>query len=248
VPYREKKIYSGKILEVDIYPISIQERKQKRKKKEKVSLPKQKNLNDKNARKHLTRLINTNFTDKDLAVHLTYSNNSLPSSEEEAKKDITNFLRRVKHYRKKNNLEDLKYIAVIEYREQEEKKKPIRIHHHLIINSMDRDRVEELWGKGRANADRLKSDEYGYEALAKYITKDPKGSKRWTQSRNLKQPIVKVNDFRISKRKAESMARNNEDRAYFEKMYPGYIFTECRGTPNDILGCTYINIKMRKRE
>lgn len=248
MPYREKKIYSGKILEVDIYPITLQERKQKRKRKEKESLPKQKNLNDKNARKHLIRLINTNFTDKDLAVHLTYDNKSLPKSEEEAKKDVTNFLRRIKHYRKKNGMEELKYIAVVEYREQQEGKNPIRIHHHLIINDMDRDKVEELWGKGRANADRLKSDEYGYEALGRYITKDPKGSKRWTQSRNLKQPTIKVNDFKISKRKAENMIRNPEDRAYFEKLYPGYIFTECKASINDILGSTYINIKMRKLE
>ena len=248
MPYREKKIYSGKILEVDIYPISIQERKQKRKKKEKESLPKQKNLNDKNAKKHLIRLINTNFTDKDLAVHLTYDNKSLPSSEEEARKDVTNFLRRLKHYRKKNNLEDLKYIAVVEYRGQVEGKNPIRIHHHLIINSMDRDKVEELWGKGRANADRLKEDEYGYEALGRYITKDPKGSKRWTQSRNLKQPTIKVNDFKIKKKIANEMVRAPEDRAYFEKLYPGYIFTECKANTNDVLGGTYINIKMRKRE
>lgn len=248
MPYREKKIYSGKILEIDIYPISFQERKHKRKRKEKESQPKQKNLNDKNAKKHLTRLINTNFTDNDLVVHLTYEDKYLPKSEEEAKKDITNFLRRIKNYRKKNNLEDLKYVAVIEYRDQEEGKKPIRIHHHIIINSMDRDKLEELWGKGRANADRLKADEYGYEALAKYITKDPKGSKRWTQSRNLKQPTIKVNDFKISKRKVQEMAMNPEDRAYYEKMYPGYYFTECKSTLNDIVGCSYINLKMRKIE
>lgn len=248
MPYREKKIYSGKILEIDIYPISFQERKQSRKKKEKESLPKQKNLNDKNARKHLIRLINTNFTDRDLVVHLTYDDMNLPKEEKDAKRDVDNFLRRVKHYRRKNNLEELKYVAVIEYREQEEGKKKVRMHHHVIINDMDRDKVEELWGKGRANADRLKEDEYGYEALARYITKDPKGKKRWKQSRNLKQPTIKVNDFKISKRKAEDMARNPEDRAFYEKLYPGYIFTECKGTVNDILGCTYVNIKMRKRE
>lgn len=53
MPYREKKIYSGDILEIEIYPISKIERKQKRKIKEKESKKKQKNLNDKNAKKQL---------------------------------------------------------------------------------------------------------------------------------------------------------------------------------------------------
>lgn len=42
MPYREKKIYSGQVLEVEIYPISKEERKQPRRKKEKLTLPKQK--------------------------------------------------------------------------------------------------------------------------------------------------------------------------------------------------------------
>lgn len=249
MPHREKKIYTGvgdKYLEVEYFPITLQERKQKRKKKIKESLPKQKNLNDKNARKHLIRLLNNNFTDKDLVLHLTYKDENLPKDEKEARRDVTNFLRRVKHYRKKNGLGELKYIAVVEYRDQEEGKKAIRIHHHIVINDMDRDIVESLWGKGRANADRLKADEFGYEALGRYITKDPKGSKRWTQSKNLKTPTVKVNDFRFSKRKIEEMAKYPDDRAMFEKLYPGYIFTKCDVQVNDIVGGTYMYLKMRK--
>lgn len=248
MPYREKKIYSGKMLEVEIYPITLQERKQKRKKKEKESLPKQKNLNDKNARKHLIRLLNRNFTDKDIAVHLTYTDKELPQTEEEARRDVGNYLRRIKHYRKKNGLEELKYIAVIEYKDQEENKKAVRIHHHIIMSGMDRDIAESLWKKGRANADRLKEDEFGYEALGRYISKDPKGSKRWTQSKNLKQPVIKVNDFKYTRRKVDLVARAPEDRELFEKLYPGYIFNNCKVTVNDIYGSTHLNIKMRKLE
>lgn len=241
MPYREKKIYSRKILEVEIYPISIQERKEKRKKKEKASLPKQKNLNDKNAKKHLIRLINTNFTDDDLAVHLTYTDGELPVDEEEAKKDVINYIRRIKHYRKKNGLPPLKYIAVIE-----NGKKRKRIHHHILISGMDRDVVEKLWAKGRANADRLKEDEYGYEGLARYITKDPKGNKRWVQSKNLKQPVIKVNDFKYSKRKVIELGKSPEDRETFQKLYPEYFLNECKVSINEINGGTYLYIKMRK--
>jgi len=251
VPYREKKVYTGKedrYLEVEFFPISLQERKQKRKKKIKESLPKQKNLNDKNARKHLIRLLNNNFTDRDLVIHLTYRDEHLPGSEKEARRDVTNFLRRVKHYRKKNGLPELKYIAVIEYRDQEEGKKALRIHHHIVLNDMDRDVIENLWGRGRANADRLKADEFGYEALGRYITKDPRGSKRWTQSKNLKPPTVKVNDFRFSKRKIEEISKAPDDRYLFEKLYPGYIFSKCDVQVNDIVGGTYMYLKMRKLE
>lgn len=243
--YREKKIYAGSILEVEIYPISKQERNHSRKKKEKESLTKQKNLNDKNARKHLIRLINTNFTDKDLAVHLTYSDKEIPESEEQARKDVANYLRRIKHYRKKNGLEDLKYIAVIEYKDKEEGKN-IRLHHHLIISGMDRDKAEELWGKGRANADRLKADEFGYEAIGRYITKDPKGNKRWTQSKNLKQPIVKVNDFKYSKKKVNEVAKSQGDKILLNKMYPEYLLNDYKADVNELTGYTYLYIKMRK--
>lgn len=246
MPYREKKIYSGKMLEIEIYPVSNKERKQKREKKEKVSAPKQKNLNEKNAKKHLIRLINTNFTDQDLAVHLTYTQEELPGSEEEARKDVVNYIRRVKHYRKKNELPPLKYIAVIEFKEPEQTNKGIRIHHHIIMNGMDRDIAEQLWGKGRANADRLKEDEYGYEGLARYITKDPRGSKRWTQSKNLKQPIIKVNDYKYSRRKVTQIAKCPEDRSQFENLYPGYIFTKCNTEVNDMTAGTHLYIKMRK--
>lgn len=211
-----------------------------------MSLPKQRNLNDKNAKKHLIRLLNNNFCDKDLAVHLTYTDENLPKSEEQAKKDVANFLRRIKHFRKKNELPELKYIAVCEYGESEEKNKKIRLHHHIVINDMDRDKVEELWTKGRANADRLKADENGYAALGKYITKDPKGSKRWTQSKNLKVPIPDVNDFKYSKRKVLEISKTPEDRELFEKLYPGYVFTKCDVQVNKINDGTYMYIRMRK--
>lgn len=248
--YREKRIYSGKVLEVEIYYVSEKERKRHRREKTKESTPKQKNLNDKNAKKHLIRLINTNFTNKDLSVTLTYDDENYPASEEDAKKDVVNFLRRVKRHCKKNNIPDLKYIAVIEYKDPSEHQKKVRIHHHLIISGdIDRDDVEKLWKKGRANADRLKADENGYEALARYISKDPRGNKRWTQSRNLKQPIVKVNDYKYSKKRVETLAKAPDDRQTFESLYKGYIFTECKAKYNDLTGTSlYIKMRTYKKE
>lgn len=83
--YREKKIYSGKILEVELYPVYKSGREiPRRAKKEKLSTKEQKNLNDKNARKKLTRLINANFGEGDIVIHPTYRDSEMPSTEQEA--------------------------------------------------------------------------------------------------------------------------------------------------------------------
>lgn len=247
MPYREKRIVSGRYLEAEIYPVSLHETQKSRKQKSKQSRPKQQNLNDKNAKKHLTRLINSNFDNRDLAVHLTYKPGCIPADLDQARRDIANYIRRIRGYRKRHGLPELRYIAVIECRDASSARKSIRIHHHMIMSGdMDRDEVERIWSMGRSNADRLQPDETGYTALAKYITKDPQGSKRWSQSRNLKQPEIHVNDHKYSRRKVEQLANIPEDRATYERLYPGYTFTRCEVNHNEYAGGIYISIKMRK--
>lgn len=242
--YREKKIYSGDMFEAEIYPITIYERKQSRRKKHKISSKEQKNLNGKNATKKLIRLINTNFTNKDLFATYTYDKEHLPNSLEQAKRDIKNHIRSIRRYLKKNSLPELKYIAVIEYKEG---KQAIRIHHHMILSGdIDRDTLEKLWKKGRCNTHRLQADEFGYEGLARYIIKDPKGAKRWIPSRNLKQPKISINDFKYSKRKVENISKSQGDRELFESLYKGYIFRDYKVEVNDVMGTISIYIKMQK--
>ena len=170
---REKRFLCGKYLEVEIFPISKYEQKKSRGKKKKESRKEQKNLNAKNARKSLRRRIHANFDNKDLIVSLSYDAANLPDSEEAAINDRNNYIRRVKNFRKRNKLSELKYIAVLEYREAStDKRTSKRIHHHIIISGMDRDKAEELWGKGTANSSRLQPNEQGFEELANYLSKD----------------------------------------------------------------------------
>ena len=70
---REKSIHCGKDhLEVDIYQLSDKHlRKKKSQKREKVTAPAQKNLNDKNAKRYLRQLVKTNFKTGDLHVTCT---------------------------------------------------------------------------------------------------------------------------------------------------------------------------------
>ncbi|MCT8975523.1 hypothetical protein N4T77_02815 [Clostridium sp. CX1] len=266
---REKKIYCGdNHIEVDIYTYTkTQEeasRRGKRSKKRKESEPKQKNLNDKNAKRYFIQLVNTNFDERDLHVTATYKDKFLPETLEEAEREISNYLRRISYRRKKEGLEPLKYILVTEYITEKDEKKPVRIHHHLFMNGgLDRDIVEELWSKrkqkgqkkgeriGYINADRLQPDENGAEALCRYLTKFTNRKKRWSSSQNLKKPYSRTNDYRYSKREVERICKEMPDRAYWEKKYPGWTLTNdyygFRPEYNDITGWS-IYLKLRRLE
>lgn len=250
--YVVKTIVSGPIIESEIYPVYTSKRNVPRRDKEQITSEAQKNLNDKNAKKKITRLINTNFTNKDLAVTLTYKDNYLPDYEQ-ARKDIQNYIRKLKRYRKKHGLPDLKYIYVIGCVNEEERKKTkkVRVHHHLIINGdMDRDIVEGLWGKGRCEAKRLQPDDFGLEGIARYMASQNKGTKRWYASRNLKQPKVYKSFTKLTNRKAEQIATRQCDwEATFEKLYKGkYKYTDCKMYMSNFTGGFYLYCHMRRRD
>lgn len=270
---REKKIYCGTdYMEIDIYP-RTRSRNPKlgtRSKKEKVSAPKQRNLNDKNAKRYFTQLANTNFREGDLHVTATYTKDNLPDTPEEAEKEVANFLRRIAYRRGKEGLLPLKYILVTEYSMGKGGTKPIRIHHHIIMNAgLDRDTVENLWRKrkpkgekqgekiGFVNADRLQPDEYGLEALCQYLTKKPKGKngeevsrtagkRRWSCSQNLEKPQSRNNDYSYTQRQVERIAKEESDnQSFWWKRYPGWILTECKPAYNEITGWA-IYLKLRR--
>ena len=88
--YREKKHYCGEYLEVDIFPVFEYQRG--RSKKRKPTSETQKKLNQRNAERKLIRLLNTNFTKKDIRFDLTYSDEYYPGSPEDAQREMQNFL------------------------------------------------------------------------------------------------------------------------------------------------------------
>lgn len=244
-----KTIISGEMLECEIYP-SYSKKDVPRRPKENTSREAQKRINDKNSIKKMKRLIHTNFEfNKDLIVTPTYKDHYLPT-EEEARRDMTNYIRRLKRVRKKQGLPELKYIYVIGCEQEGKKSKKVRIHHHLIINDMDRDLVESLWGKGRIETKRLQPDEYGVEGLAKYMAYQSQGSKRWYASRNLKQPKVYKSYTKLSRRKMEQLARKQIDwEETFEKIYRGkYKYSDCSMYESDITGGFYLYCRMKRRD
>lgn len=259
---REKKIYCGKkYLEIDIIPrTEIQEKtvKGKRRKRIKVTMPKQNNLNEKNSRRLFVQTINANFGAGDLHVSLTYSDKYLPSTLEEAHKIVVNYFRRISYKRKKTGLAPLKYALVTEYGMEEEK--IIRIHHHIIMNGgLTRDEVEEQWSYkkrgerngeslGWVNSRRLQPNENGLEAISMYVTKigNKKNKKSWSSSRNLVRPEWTKNDTKYSKRKIEKLAKEN-DICFWEQQYKNYRITKVEKIYEEQTGW-HIYLKMWKKD
>lgn len=98
---RNKKTISGPMLEVDYYPVfSDGRRAPTRAPKTKPSTEAQEKYNRAQAKKKIVRLVNANFDNTDFFIHPTYEDWQAPKTEEEARRDIVNYLRRVKSKRK----------------------------------------------------------------------------------------------------------------------------------------------------
>lgn len=240
--YREKKYQCGEYLEVDIFPVF--EKQRGRGKKRKPTSDVQKRLNQRNAERKLIRLLNTNFTKKDIRFDLTYNAENLPASPEDAQRQMQNFLRRIKRYRKKHGLPELKYVAVTEIGE-----KSGRIHHHIVMSGgIDINTLAEIWGKGYTNAKPLQFDAYGIVGIAKYLVKEPVLSKRWCASRNLKQPKETQRDGKIPAYKVKELHNSRDDnREYLEKLYEGYVLVDCKPFFNEINGGYYVTVRLYKK-
>jgi len=247
--YRKKTIKSGDFLECEIYPIYNTPKAFSRVKKFRESKEAQKRLNQKNATKNLIRLINTNFTDSDIWATFTYEARKLPKTVEEAQKEFAKYLRRLKYYAARHGFPPLKYVYVTEFEDDPDKGKH-RVHHHVVTNFPDRDVAEKLWrGGARKQTRRLQSDESGYEGLTRYCMKDPRGTKRYVTSKNLKKPIITVSDAYITKKKIRKLAYGEVDaQNFFERLYKErYNFTSITAKSSQYIRGVYLYVKMRRK-
>ncbi len=244
--YREKRYVCGNYVDIDIYPVWVDSSKKgSRRKKEKVSSEVQQRLNKRNSERELIRLLNTNFTNNDLSLTLTYSPDNLPDSDEDALKEQRNFLRRLKRAYKKNSLE-LKYIAVTE------KSKKGRYHHHLVISGgIHINQIAQIWGYGFIQAKPLQFNEFGIVGIAKYLIKEPVGAHRWSGSRNLKRPAEYKRDGKISKCKMRELYRCDLSMSDFvSKEYPSLSLADSGIVPvyNEINGGYYLSLCLYNSE
>lgn len=247
--YRVKSIWSGSVLEVEAYPYwKIPQGK--RVKKDKNSSKAQERLNEKNRQKHVVRLINTNFRPfHDLYMTYTYSDKYVPKDYEQAKRDMVNLIRRMKHWLKKQEKYEgfeLKYIYSTEHTRNGEK---VRAHHHMVTNFPDREVAEELWNRGRARSERLEDSDLGFKKLGEYLVKEkgPKTAKGYTPSRNLKQPKVTVSDTKLTRRRATKIATEEIGaQEIFEKMYKNYQLKQMNVSFSDYVSGAYLYVQMKR--
>lgn len=251
VIYATKEIRSGDQLELEIYPeytrqqagrIPTEAMRQRNRKA-------RQNLNERNSRKMCERVINCNFSNKDIWATFTYDEDHVPVSMEEASRNMQNYIRRLNSRRKKQGLPNVRYVYTTEVSEKG------RYHHHIVMDGdMSLDEVEDTWTKGSRNqVRRLRKDDDGLTGMAMYITKEKKGKgqKKWTSSRGLKKPEEKKNHYKFTKKDVQMAAvyadslREKMDRWYGPE---GYAFSSVRVTYNKVNGGLYVHARMHLRK
>lgn len=246
--YRTRTIKAGPVTECEIYPVyGRRVEGQIRKARESVSPERVQRANHAAAIRRVIRLANTNFTDKDLHVTLTYGEN--PPAWEQAQRDVRNFIRRLQRLRAKRGMEKAKYIYAIEDEGADGAKK--RIHVHMLLSGgIGREEIEACWRKGWANADRLQPNEEGLAAIARYITKAQRNRKKWVCSQGLKQPKVTVSETKLSRAKVASLAGELPAvwKEVLRKAYPGQEPVSCETWASDLVPGVFIRAMMHRVE
>ena len=176
---KEKHTISGRLLEVDFYPCFNSGREiPEREPKNQRSKEQQALYNQKTATKKLVRLVNANFDTGDIYLHATYSPENAPQTSDKAYRDVYNYIRRIRYYRQKHKLPELRVVAILEEKTYKTGKYAglVNIHVHMFMNDdgFTRDRAEDFWKFGWVNARRYNPDVFGPETAAKYVSKDPK--------------------------------------------------------------------------
>ena len=244
--YRTRTIKAGPRLEVEIYPVFGREDAGRARGARKNLTPEAvQRKNEERSRRKLIQLIDANFDERDLHVTLTYNGN--PPGYDAALSDVKNFLRTVKRKRERDGLDPLKYVYTIEGDEEGTRR---RIHVHLVMNGgISREEIEKIWGRGYANADHLQPNEFGMEALARYITKQQKNRRKWARSRNLKKPKQRTSDSKVSNARVKRLALDfpNSAKEIMEKLFPGYSHTQTIMRFSDVVDGAYIRTIMRRK-
>lgn len=249
---------AGEMIEIQSFLSFINRKDFIRVKKHRPSREEQQNLNEKNAKRKIVRLINANFTINDIWGTFGWDNERQPPSEEDAKRQVVNFIVRINYRRKKRGEKPLKYIYVIESKPgRPEKGEPdVKYHMHIIMGGdVDRDEIEQLWHGGEYPQTRrlVIKDFGGLTGLATYIIKNPKGKKRWGQSQGLKpwthKPTGSYSKF--TKSMVERMVRDRGSlKEIFERKYKGYAYSEdfpCEIKYNEQIGGYYFYCRMYRK-
>lgn len=249
--YRTRTIKAGTRLEAEVYPIYGRSMElTARRAKQNMTPERQSQLNVRRAKRRLILLMENNFTaEEDSFVTLTYAEEP---TEERCKKDVRNFMNRVKRLREKRGLPELKYIYAIGHDKDQ------RIHVHAVMTGgISQKELVKLWGKGIVNSYLIQSYGKGLQGLANYLYKQNEKAKdagermychMWAGSRNLMKPKEHTSDTKMPNRKVKKIALNfgAVGREIIERTYPGYVLEDCRVMFSDVVDGVYIRCVMRR--
>ena len=271
---RTTSIRAGRSMELMIHPKAEITEGLKREVKRRKSTPAMEKINARNRERAMMRLIEANFTEAAVVSTLTYAypvedygmmnlaelaetylKRGLPWDYVDAKREMRNMLERLKRRVVKagGKPSDLKWNVVTEEGEKEPVPGlPRKLHHHCIFEGpgITPEVVEECWRAGRSQNARFDLENDGAARLARYFTKQKRGGRWWTHSRNLKKPVPVVSDRKISRRRLMLLAADiqKNGREILEKLYPDYKVVELPDVKySDFLPGAYIYVRMRKK-
>lgn len=268
---RTRATYAGPMLSVDAFPVwdtgtrrAAKTEAQKERHREAL-----RRHNKKTARLKLENLVNANFGEGDLILTHEYGHGKQPESDEEAARDIRNYIARVKYRRDKLGLPPVRYIYITE--RTVSKQYGVRWHHHIIMSGgLDRDTAERLWTKkhgGISNARNAQPTKMHLTGFSRYLVMDKRNRtmeqdgknpqekamrRGWNSSKNLKEPKERESDKRISIRKAgriaEAMGSFETAKEILERCYPGYELLEVTARTSRWTAGVYISAKMCRKD
>lgn len=191
---RLKTITAGRLVAGVCYTApTVQDRPQVRTSKTQMSSAAQERINLRRSWQKLEMVLAGNFGPQDLHVVLTYDEDHLPPDRAKAVQCMRNYIKQIRaHRRAREQL--TRYVYVTEQLSAEGG----RLHHHMVLNGTGRDLevLRSLWPWGQVEVERLDVWQ-GYEALAKYLTKEPRevgrpqpGARSWAASLGLQKPTV----------------------------------------------------------
>ena len=230
--YRTFTTMAGGTLVAEIFPVwGREKRRSARAAKKNITPERIQKYNTERAKFRLQLLMDTNFTSEDQSLTLTYTEQP---SEQEVRKDVKNFIERIRRERNRRGMPALKYIYAIE---SERDGRTKQLHCHIVMSGgIERKEVEKIWRKGSeargfANCDELQPDKEGLRRLAFYVYeqnrgKEQKNRRHYSCSKNLTEPKVRRSMSKVSNAKVKRMARdfNGVAPTIMEKVYPGFEF------------------------
>lgn len=173
MPYIKEKCIAGKTIEYRMYYAPRSDIKGgSRKKAENRTSEAQKKVNSRKRQRQLTRILNHNFSGRDLYVTYTYEEKKRPDVER-LQKDIRNLMDRLRRYCKKAK-EILKYVWVVEVGEKG------AVHIHMVLSSIKLEVIKKVWEKGWVTIKPM-DDSGQYRKLASYFIKYSEKTMRTTK-------------------------------------------------------------------